>query len=147
MNYCDTSFLASLYITDANTPFALHAAKELTEPVDFSIICEFELKNAIRLAVFREQIQPRRAAEALSDIAADQRNGFLAQARSNLVDALSKAEIISADHTPKHGARALDILHIAYAIVGERASFYTFDKRQAKLAQALALNVLPNPSP
>ncbi len=143
MIYCDTSFLASLYVTDANTSAAIDLVNERSDSVDFSIICEFELKNAIRLAVFRKQISSKRATEAFSDITSDQKSGFLIQARSNISDAFSLAERISSKHTANLGNRTMDTLHIAFALAGKRTEFYTFDKRQAKLAKELSLNIHP----
>jgi predicted nucleic acid-binding protein len=42
-------------------------------------------------------------------------------------------------HTPRIGAKGLDVLHVASAIVFGADVFYTFDRRQAKLAQAVGL--------
>jgi hypothetical protein len=42
------------------------------------------------------------------------------------------------------GGSALDILHVACALILRADTFLTFDKRQAKLARAAGLSVAPN---
>jgi predicted nucleic acid-binding protein len=39
----------------------------------------------------------------------------------------------------REGARALDILHVAVALELQAASFFTFDRRQARLARSEGL--------
>ncbi len=48
---------------------------------------------------------------------------------------------LSQMHTPVFGTRALDVLHIAIALELHATEFWTFDERQAKLAQAVGLSV------
>lgn len=54
---------------------------------------------------------------------------------------LRKASSISASQTPRLGTRALDVLHVASAMVLGAQEFYTFDRNQAKLADAEGLAV------
>jgi predicted nucleic acid-binding protein len=54
---------------------------------------------------------------------------------------LHKASLISARQTPRVGTRALDVLHVASAVVLGAEDFYTFDQSQAELARAEGLVV------
>lgn len=49
------------------------------------------------------------------------------------------AHTLSRRHTAKLGARTLDILHVAMALELGAPAFYTFDRRQSRLAQAEGL--------
>lgn len=53
------------------------------------------------------------------------------------------AATLSEDHTATLGTRALDVLHVATALVLKPAAFCSFDERQRKLARAKGLKVLP----
>jgi predicted nucleic acid-binding protein len=46
-------------------------------------------------------------------------------------------------HTPVIGARSLDVLHVAAALVLGATEFCTLDTRQANLAKAAGLHVQP----
>jgi predicted nucleic acid-binding protein len=54
-----------------------------------------------------------------------------------------EAESLAEHHTPVIGARSLDILHVAAALVLGATEFCTFDTRQGKLARAAGLHVPP----
>jgi len=47
---------------------------------------------------------------------------------------------LSQKYTVLFGTRALDVLHIAIALELQATQFWTFDDRQAKLAQAVGLD-------
>ena len=64
----------------------------------------------------------------------------------DLSDVFRRAEELSSLHTPKLGARSLDILHVAAAIELSVKAFVTGDGRQAKLASACRLDVADRPS-
>ncbi len=56
---------------------------------------------------------------------------------------LQEAESLAERHTPIIGARSLDVLHVAAALVLGATDFCTLDTRQGKLAQLAGLNVQP----
>ena len=53
------------------------------------------------------------------------------------------ATALSEQHTPRLGARALDVLHVASATTLGATIFYTFDDRQGRLARSVGLTVRP----
>ena len=58
------------------------------------------------------------------------------------VDVYSRAESLSRRYTSIFGARSLDILHVAAAVVLDASAFVTHDDRQARLAKAAGLPVI-----
>jgi predicted nucleic acid-binding protein len=54
---------------------------------------------------------------------------------------ISRAAKLSAAHTERLGARAIDLLHVACALTLESELFLTTDGRQAQLAKAEGLKV------
>ena len=50
-----------------------------------------------------------------------------------------RAQMLAGKRTALLGARALDILHVAVALELQAASFFTFDRRQARLARSEGL--------
>ena len=54
-----------------------------------------------------------------------------------------KALALARRHSSKLGTKTLDLLHVASAIHLKPDVFYSFDKRQRKLAKAERLRTLP----
>ena len=138
--YADTSFLVSLYIQDANSARAVANAPELL-PVFLTPLTEHELRNAIRLCVFRRQITTTQREKALHDIESDKTAGVLHVAPLDWPKALKQAENLGRRHTEGLGARGMDILHVASALALKAGRFVTFDEKQRELARLAGLNV------
>ena len=139
--YADTSFLVSLYVPDSNSAAA--SARMSTQPLPVLItpLGELELLNALQLYVFRKQIEPRLIRRAITAVRADLRSGVLLLASPPETLTYAEARRLAARWTAKLGVRALDILHVASAVVLKADSFHTFDYRQRKLAVAADLHV------
>jgi predicted nucleic acid-binding protein len=97
-----------------------------------------EATNAFELRIFRGQGTRLNAAKAIHDLGADVERGVF-RVQPVPVSAWDVARRLSADHSPRLGARSLDILQLAVAIVLRADTFLTFDKNQAALAQAEGL--------
>ncbi len=138
--YPDTSFLASLYLRDSNTPSALAVAKRLRPVFMLSPLHELELNNAIELAVFRKAITPTQAVAARRDFEQDVAHWTL---NPLPIDLFARAVTLSRRHTARHGTRSLDILHVATALALGAETFLTFDGRQRWLAKAEGLRIIP----
>jgi len=135
--FADTSFLASLYIVDVNSHAATAAMPELSPPILITPLVELELRNAILLRKFRRQIAAEEE-RPFSAFRADLEAGIVA-VRPIAESAFAEALRLSARWTPTLGARSLDILQVASAIVLSAELFLTFDDRQKKLAKAAGL--------
>jgi predicted nucleic acid-binding protein len=70
---------------------------------------------------------------------ADLAGGVLAAAAPGLAETMTEAERLSALHSEKLGARSLDILHVAAALMLGLGELLTFGARQAALARAAGL--------
>jgi len=138
--YADTSFLVSLYVQDANSVrAAAEAAKRL--PVYLTPLLEHELRNALRLCVYRRQITAAQRELALHDLGNDKAAGVLHSVPLDWPKALKHAEALGRRHTEVLGARGMDILHVASALALKARCFVTFDERQHELAQRAGLDV------
>jgi predicted nucleic acid-binding protein len=58
-------------------------------------------------------------------------------------DAWSVCSDLARRYGPTLGVRTLDSLHVACALELKADKFWTFDERQAKLAEAVGLDVTP----
>ena len=141
--YADTSFLFSLYAQDANTS----AAAALAADVDLPFLCTplqwHELRNAVRLSLFRRDIDDVQAGRTFADIEGDLAAGVLRHTVVGWDEVFRCGEELGARHTPAVGTRSLDVLHVACALTLECPVFLTFDHRQAILAAEAGLSVRP----
>jgi predicted nucleic acid-binding protein len=138
--YADTSFLFSLYLADINSSAARAAAGKLRPDFLLTVLHELELTNAIELAVFRGHITTGEGRSARRYFELDLDRWPL---RPLPADAFPRAVHLAKRHTARHGARSLDILHVAAAVSLEAQVFMTFDGRQRKLARSEGLRVIP----
>jgi predicted nucleic acid-binding protein len=140
-SYADTSFLCSLYAPDVHTRRVIARMRRQGLPLPFTWLHQLELRNALRLRVFRREITAAQREASLNMMLADLAAGVLAAASPALAAVMIEAERLSAAHSEKLGTRSLDILHVASALVLGSASFLTFDRRQAALARVSGLKV------
>lgn len=138
--YADTSFLASLYVLDANSPLAAARMKRAKLPLLMTPFGELELTNAVALRLFRKELSASQAKAAHALIRKDLEDGVLL-VNALPVSAFERAKRIARRQTPRLDTRTLDVLHVASALVLWADAFYTFDTRQAKLAAAEGLHV------
>jgi predicted nucleic acid-binding protein len=137
--YADTAFLCSVYAPDANTPRANARLRRLSVPLPLHWLHQVELRNAFRLRVFRKEIRPEQRESALNAVSADFSGGRLVSIDPPMRDLLMESERLSATFTEKTGARSLDVLHVACAIVTGASEFLGFDERQLGLARLAGL--------
>lgn len=139
--YADTGLICSLYAPDAHTALAAARMQQQELPISFVWLHQLEFRNAMRLRTFREEITAAQQEASITAWLADIANGVFLHREVLLPDLLIEAERLSAGHTERLGARSLDILHVAAALVLGAAEFLSFDKRQSCLAQSAGLNV------
>jgi predicted nucleic acid-binding protein len=139
----DTSFLFSLFGSDAHTGAAQSWARRARQPITLSVLNRYEFGNAIRFAAFRKAISQADALSSLAAFEADIKNGNLQLAPCDLAAVLVEAAHLSELHTPTRGHRSFDILHVATARVFKATTFLTFDANQRTLANRARLAVSP----
>ena len=137
--YADAALLCSLYAPDAHTARAVACLGKQSQPLPIVWIHQLEVRNALRLRVFRREITRVQRDTSLNALLADLANGVLVIGSPPLTEVLTEAERLSALHSDTLGTRNLDILHVAAAVVLGSREFLTFDRRQANLASAAGL--------
>ena len=141
--YADTSVLFSLYVTDANSLRADAWRQANPVPLGFTGFHRIELRNALSLAVFQQRLTTAESLAAWQEVQQDLTSGVLVATPDLWGKVVREAESLAEHHTPDIGARSLDILHVAAALVLGATEFCTFDTRQGKLAKAAGLHVQP----
>ncbi len=138
--YVESSFLVSLYITDANSGSALQAMQASTGEHFINVLGELEVVNAFSLRIFRKEASPMEAKSALANFEADLRAGiFRFQDLSET--AFERARELSRQTTAKRGTRTADLLHVAAALELGADSLFSFDQMQRKLARSVGLKL------
>lgn len=139
--YADTGFLVSLYGQDDHSAEAEALVK--SRPIFIlTALGEAEFNNAIELRIFRKEWTRRQARSVREVFLQHQARGWFRSEPFGL-EIWEKAMALSRRHSAEFGARTLDVLHVASALLLGSEAFYTFDKRQRSLAHAESLRVLP----
>lgn len=137
--YADTSFFVSLYLTDQHSP---EAQRRLAQQpfVWLTPLHLAEWTHAIALLAFRNKISTQEAQQVYGNFERDRLAGVWVE-----VDLPAKTFEVSArlarHHVAGLGVRTLDTLHVASALELVAQIFWTFDSRQAKLAEAVGLKL------
>ena len=139
--YADTSLLVSLYALDGNSRSAADLIASAGLPVLVTLLGEVEATNALCLRLFRKELDPPKVKAAQSLFRQDLQSGVF-DLRPLSFAVFETANRLSEKQTPRLGTRALDVLHVASALVLGADTFLTFDKNQGKLARAEGLTVL-----
>jgi len=110
--------------------------ESLQNPALVSSLVRFEFQQAVWFKVWlHTQGHPLGLSEtsAQSVLAAfdlDLEQGLWALAESAWEGVVTRAERIALDRTPRHGVRAMDILHLAFAIQMGATELMSFDENQ-----------------
>jgi predicted nucleic acid-binding protein len=142
--YADASFLVSAFGKDAHTPTAIRWLRSFTEfPILVSRLTLLEADTALRAAVLGKRITGEEMTSALHGIHRALKEGFLVRREVPTHQWYPQAHRISAHDTHRSAARALDIMHVAAAVVLRAKGFLSFDDRQRELAEDEGLQVMP----
>jgi hypothetical protein len=139
--YFDTSVITKWYIPEPDSVAALRLRARFSPPAVMTHLHRVELVTAWHLKVFRRELARGIVEQALRHLDADTAAGLWEVPAYDLIDVFAEAEALSRRHTSISGARSLDILHVAAAVVLGLSVFVTHDDRQAKLAKATGLRV------
>jgi predicted nucleic acid-binding protein len=136
--YADTSFLTSVYLPDAHS-IAADSRMAAGPNLPISPFSRAEFANAIYRQVFLHRVSVVDASQAWEDFELDCRSGLL-QSKAFPATAWATCIDLARRYGPTLGVRTLDSLHVACAIELKAEKFWTFDERQAKLAEAAGLD-------
>jgi hypothetical protein len=149
--YADSSFILRLVTAEPDSGGAVGEYRRLgTPPLFFLPLHTLEVGNAILQRAFHERrSEPSRQRQHI----ARERDAALGRlkhliARRTLLEvsvpmeeAIARANELSRAYTERLGARAIDLLHVAGALILESELFLTTDVRQAQLANAEGLKL------
>ncbi|HUB51737.1 MAG TPA: type II toxin-antitoxin system VapC family toxin [Terracidiphilus sp.] len=139
MKVCaDSSFIAPLYIPDSHLR---EARNRLIQKPDVVVtpLNRSELAHTFQYQVFRQRIRPVEAQLAWEAFLNDCSERLWFQVPFP-VEVWNLSVSLAAKYGPSHGIRTLDTLHVACALQLKVEKFWTFDERQARLAEAAGLD-------
>lgn len=141
--YADSSFLARIYAPHLDSDRALAWMQKARDPLPYTPLHRLELRNAMRLRVFRGDLNHEQQSLAFQEIESDLGSAVLAHTPIPWTEAFRASEELGARHTVKLGVRSIDLLHVGIALALKATDFLTFDARQGVLARAAGLRVKP----
>ena len=150
--YADSSFILRLVTGELDSPQVVAEYRRLHAPKLFFLpLHALEVRNAILQRAFhqrrsatsgeRSQVTRERDA-AFSRLERLLARQALLEVALDLDAAIQRAAELSAAHTERIGARAIDLLHVASALTLKSEQFLTTDGRQAQLARAGGMKVV-----
>ena len=136
--YADTSFQVAAYIVDVHSPAVVNRMVKMPQ-VYLTPFSRSEIANAIHRQAFTGQLSLPEVQRAWQSFKSDCEVGvwqsvpFPSPAWETCIDIARKLG-------PTLGVRTLDSLHGACALELKAQKFWTFDDRQARLAEAVGLD-------
>lgn len=143
--YADTSFLVSYYLPDANHAAAAAHVRQWKRPpwLPLTPFGAYEFNNALRRLQHKGLLGPADLAAIARHVRADAAQGIWADAPLEAWRWIDTANQVSRRITAQTGTRALDLLHVAHALIRGATVFLSFDRNQRQAAQAAGLAVAP----
>ncbi|MCC7376193.1 MAG: PIN domain-containing protein [Verrucomicrobiales bacterium] len=150
--YADSSFILRLVVGETGSEEAIAAYRQAGRPMlPYLWIHQLEVENALRQRAFHEtQVRPakerpliqREVAASFARLGQLQRRRGLTSVTIDWEAVVARSLKLSADHTQRIGARAIDILHVSAALQLGVDQFLTFDRRQATMGRQEGLQVV-----
>ncbi|OYW31200.1 MAG: hypothetical protein B7Z47_01730 [Chthoniobacter sp. 12-60-6] len=142
--YSDASFIVSAFGEDANSSRAKRWLKQCTDfPIFISRLTLLEAETAMRAAVADGRLATDKMQSALSGIHRAVLEGYLQRKDIPHHQWFPQGHRISLHAATGCVCRALDVLHVAAAVILKSGGFLTFDRHQRELAKAEGLEVAP----
>lgn len=95
-SYADTGFILSLHLPETTSAAAAAIMQTLTEPLPVTPLVALEFRNALRLAVFRQNITEAQRAAAWTSFGQDLAHRALQLAQADAGSVYSEAESLCA---------------------------------------------------
>lgn len=140
--YYDTGTLVPLYVTEVFSDAINAFVENRNEVIPFHLLHRLEIENALRLKVFRTELDANGSKVAFDKIDAYIREGKLVARPVDWVNALENARSIAEQATAHVGCRSLDVFHVAIAVQWQSEVFVTADDRQIKAARSVGLRTV-----
>jgi predicted nucleic acid-binding protein len=136
--YADSSFLVSSYVQDSHVTEFLRRISAHPS-IWITPFHKAELAHGIYLHVFYKKLTLDAATRAWHEFQWDCAAGIWTPV--SLPEGVWGTSVsLAQEHGPTLGVRTLDSLHVACALELKAQQFWTFDDRQARLAEAVGLD-------
>ncbi len=139
--YADSSFLVSSYTADSHSSQA-----DIRMALSPTILITPFARAEFCAALYQQKFQGRalfsQVDQVWQNFDKDCDQGSLSRIEFPL-RALDRCADLAKQYCPTLGVRTLDSLHVACALELNAQKFWTFDDRQAKLAEAVGLDTTP----
>ena len=136
--YADSSFFVSLHLVDRHSPEAWRRMSQ-HPAIWLTPLNRAEISHAAYLHVFWKKATLVEAESALTVLERDCAAGIWHQVNFP-AEAFDRCIDLTRRFGPSLGVRTLDSLHVACALELKAQRFWTFDDRQARLAEAVGLD-------
>ena len=140
--YYDSGVLVKLYVREDRSDEVTRFVARRGESVAVNRLHEFEIRNALRLKRFRDEIDDVQLAASLGMIAADFAERRLIRHEADWQVIHDEAERLSAVTGATVGVRTIDVIHIAAALTQMATGVVSFDRRQLAAARMSGLRVV-----
>jgi predicted nucleic acid-binding protein len=142
--YSDASYLVSAFGEDSNTPAAKRWLRQCADfPILITRLTVLEAETALRAAVADGRLTHEKMQAAMADIHRSVLEGHLQRKEVPHHQWFPQGHRISMHATTGCVCRALDVLHVAAAVILKAKGVLTFDKHQRELAKVEGLEVAP----
>ena len=140
--YYDSGVLVKLYVREDRSDEVTRFVARWRQSVAVNRLHELEIRNALRLKRFRDEIDDRQLAASLGMIAADFADRRLVRHDVDWGVIHDEAERLSAVTAATVGVRTIDMIHIAAALTQMATGLVSLDRRQLAAARMSGLRVV-----
>ena len=140
--YYDSGVLVKLYVREESSEVVARFLAERGEAVIVNHLHELEMRNALRLKRFRDEIDDGQLVASMAMLETDLAAGRLIRGRIDWSSVCVEAERLSAAMTASIGVRTIDLLHVAAALNQAASGLVSLDHRQRAAARVSGLDVV-----
>ena len=140
--YYDSGVLVKLYVSEEVNDAVARFLAERREAVAINDLHDIEMRNALRLKRFREEIDDEQLAASMAMLANDLAARRLIRAGVDWQSVFAEAERLSAATTTGTGVRTIDLLHVAAALSQGATGLVSLDHRQRAVARLASLGLV-----
>lgn len=142
LTYGDTSFIVALYLIQGRSYRAIEIAERLSEPLPLTPLLLLDFRNALNLAIKREEISTKERDEMWKNLEREISDGAFVRVSLSVKEVNRLARELSDRHCPTIGLQSLDLLHLASAKLLGVKKIVTFDIHQAQAGKAEGFKII-----
>ena len=144
--YHDPGVPVKLYVREESSDAVVRSLAVRGEAVIVNDLHELEIRNALRLKRFSDEIGDQQLAASMAMLASDLAAGRLIRGGIDWGSVCAEAERLSATMTVAVGVRTIDLLHVAAALDRMASGLVSLDHRQCAAARASGFDVIELPA-